>query len=235
MIFNLFKKREEEKENIVQPVSEQTNSQVNELYKSLVDSLSNLNKSIKNLEARISEINEKIAYNEELSKKHEEEISELKNALEKMVSLYDLLSKQYNPFIEEETPINKKTQEVIVEEKKVSEEAVPLDEIRNDPAFIAIILGWLNYLVKKSNIEEAKRALEYYEDIGWITEDVKIKLLNYLKGFVNIETENNKLTPEDHLVSLYIISKLKIGLNGDIVRFKELYEELISKGIIYPI
>lgn len=230
-IFDVFKKKDKENESQqVQPV-QNVQPYPSEEIKTLVDSLSNLSKSVKNIEGKMSEINEKVSYSEEIEKKHEDEINSLKNSIEKMFSIYDALSKQYNPFIEEET----KGVNVIEEKKEEINDALPLDTIRNDPSFIAIILGWLNYLVKKSNIEEVKKALDYYESVNWITEDVKIKLLNYLKGFENIEMAGNKLTPEDHLVSLYIITKLKKNINADIKRFKELYNELIARGMISPI
>jgi len=234
-ILSFFKKKKEENLE-TQPVQQRQDIYLSEQLKQITDSIANFSKFMRNLEARTQEITEKISAIEEKIGIHEQDINNIKSSVEKMFVLYDWLIKQYNPFIEEEKITKEeKTTENKIETTLESSKYLPLDEIREDPAFIAIIMGWLNYLVTKSNIEETIKALEYYCNIGWITEDVKIKLEKYLEGYINIECRNEKITPEDHLVSLYIITKLKAGIEEGIIRFKDLYMELVNKGIIRPI
>jgi len=233
----LFFKKKKEESNEVQPTQPRQDNYLSDQLKQVTDSLESFSKFIRRLETITQEISEKISVIEEKINVHEQDISNIKSSVEKMFVLYDWLTRQYNPFIEEEknNREEKYTEERVETDKKYYSKYLPLDEIKDDPSFIAIILGWLNFLVTKSNIEETMKTLEYYCNIGWITEDVKIKLEKYLEGFEKVESRNENLLPEDHLVSLYIITKLKAGIEEGIVRFKDLYTELINKGIIKPI
>ncbi|MEM1688031.1 MAG: FlaD/FlaE family flagellar protein [Nanopusillaceae archaeon] len=231
MIFNIFRKDKTEKEEnpqITQPIQNLYQDQI----KNLVDSLSSLSKSVKIIEGRLQEFSEKFNSIETKTQSYENEVNNLKSYLEKMIAVYDLISKQYNPFIEEEPTI---PQEVSYFSEEVKNSGVlPLDEIKNDPAIITIILGWLNYLVKKAGIEETEKTLDYYESVGWISENAKIKLLEYLKGFENVESKKEKITVEDHIITLYIITKIKNVDQEKIYKIKDLYDELVKKGIIKP-
>jgi len=237
MKISIFKKKEENKE-ITQNIQQTTSNLYQEQIKTLIDTVSNLSKSIKNIEGRIYEFSEKITGVEEKTKLYESEINNIKNTLEKMIGIYDLLYRQYNPFLEEEEREENtiEIKEIIREMPKETktEGILPLDRIENDPTFIAIVMGWLNYLVRKGGIKETEKALEFYERVNWITEDVKIKLLEYLKGFENVESKNEGIKPEDHLLTLYIISKLKSREYVKTYRIKDLYNELVNKGIIKP-
>ncbi len=236
---NRFKKPENNDESYNAPVTP-PQPVYSPDFKQLTDAISNITKSIRNIESRTHNITEKLETISEKVEIHDRELNSMKNSFEKMFALYDALMQSYNPFIEEPVK-NNSSQTIQIEtnsnssKNNISSEKLPLDQIKNDPSFIAIVMGWLNYLVRKSNLEEAADALEYYASIGWITEDVKIVLQKYLQGFRNIPVEDQPLTPEDHLVSLYIITKLKDGLESEVVRFKELYEELINRGIIKPV
>jgi len=233
MKISLFKKREDNKE-IVQPTPQPQPNLYQEQIKNLVDTISNLSKSIKNIEGKVYEFSEKIAEVEEKTKSYENEINNIKGNLEKMIGIYDLLYKQYNPFLEEEEKKEEPTEVQTISEEIKSEGILPLDKIENDPTFIAVIIGWLNYLVRKGGIKETEKALDFYESVNWITEEVKTKLLEYLKGFEGIESRNEKIGPEDHILTLYIISKLKNGEYGKVYRIKDLYDELVKRGIIKP-
>jgi len=240
----IFKRKKENNAETPPKVEEPKPPAWLDQVKQMTESVTNFSEAIRNLEARTQDIMEKLDNIEEKVSQHDSDITSLKDSLEKMFVLYDWLMKQYNPFIEEETKVKKAPEPSEVSDEKSTHnlpkaveetEYLPLDVIKDDPAFIAIILGWLNYLVSKSSVEETLRALEYYEDVGWITEDVKIQLEKYLEGFRAVEGEGKKLTPQDHLVSLYILVKLKSGVDEGVSRFKDVYEELVNKGIIKPI
>lgn len=231
MIFNIFRKNKNEKEEIPQP-SQQNQVFYQDQIKNLIDSLSSLSKSVKIIESRLQEFSEKFSSIETKTQNYENEVNNIKSHLEKMMGLYDLIYKQYNPFLEEELPVSKEMSALSEEIK--SSDILPLEEIKNDPTVITIILGWLNYLVKKAGIEETEKTLDYYESIGWITENVKIKLLEYLKGFENVESKKEKITVEDHIITLYIITKIKSVDQDKIYKIKDLYNELVKKGIIKP-
>ena len=96
-------------------------------------------------------------------------------------------------------------------------EVDPLTEISNDPESIVVLMKWLQYLIDKCGRANLSNILDYYVDIGWITQDAKIYLLDYSQG---ITEEGNKgpeqtnkkiwdLPSKDHIQSLIYIQKLK--------------------------
>jgi len=101
-------------------------------------------------------------------------------------------------------------------------EVDPLTEIPNDPESIVVLMKWLQHLIDKCGRANLSNILDYYVDIGWITQDAKIYLLDYSQG---ITEEGNKgpeqsakqiwdLPSKDHIQSLIYIQKLK-GIQVD--------------------
>ena len=96
----------------------------------------------------------------------------------------------------------------------------PLLEIPGDPESIIILMKWLQYLIDKCGRSNLSAILDYYVDVGWISQDAKITLIDYSQGItekVNI-AENKKiitdLPSKDHIQSFLFIQKLK-GLRFD--------------------
>jgi archaellum component FlaD/FlaE len=94
------------------------------------------------------------------------------------------------------------------------EEAMqPLEQIPNDPENIVVIMKWLQYLVDKTGKNNLPDILGYYVDIGWISDNVRLDLIDYSKGLIEQPTPTNahssQLPPRDHLQSLLFIQKLK--------------------------
>jgi flagellar protein FlaD len=94
------------------------------------------------------------------------------------------------------------------------EEAIqPLEQIPNDPENIVVIMKWLQYLVDKTGKNNLPDILGYYVDIGWISDNVRLDLIDYSKGLIEQPTPTNahssQLPPRDHLQSLLFIQKLK--------------------------
>lgn len=89
----------------------------------------------------------------------------------------------------------------------------PLQTIPADTESIVIVMKWLSYLVEHASKRSLPNLLGYYVDIGWITDDVRLDLLNYSKGIVETHHDNPKdtshLPTKDHLQSLLFIQKLK--------------------------
>jgi flagellar protein FlaE len=73
-----------------------------------------------------------------------------------------------------------------------------------------VVFEWLEFLLMHSGYQGATDALDYYESIDWITEDVEAALADYLRG-IDDETANegNELTVDDHLLSLVYVAKLQ--------------------------
>ncbi|WP_436900623.1 FlaD/FlaE family flagellar protein [Halovenus halobia] len=66
---------------------------------------------------------------------------------------------------------------------------------------------WLEYLVEEVGIRGTVRALEYYETIGWLTEEAVEELDEYLAAFE--EPDQEELSVEHHLRSLDYVEELQ--------------------------
>jgi len=93
----------------------------------------------------------------------------------------------------------------------------PLVKIPSDPESVVILMKWLQYLIDKCGRENLTNILDYYVDIGWISQDAKINLIDYSHGITdenkmkegtNVKTVND-LPSKDHIQSLIFIQKLK--------------------------
>lgn len=90
-------------------------------------------------------------------------------------------------------------------------DAVPLTNLKTNTNSLVTILSWLEYLIKRVGIDEARNTLRYYTEVlRWITPEVFFDLDKYLKGMNDKKSLNGdeRLSVKDHIVSLYFISKL---------------------------
>jgi len=118
----------------------------------------------------------------------------------------------------------------------------PLETIPNDPESIVIVMKWLSYLVERISKHNLPDILGYYVDIGWISDDVRLDLLNYSKGIVaetihpETQKETSHLPTKDHLQSLLFIQKLK-GIHLDdrfLFKIDREMEKMAKSLEIYP-
>lgn len=94
--------------------------------------------------------------------------------------------------------------------EEAAADAVPLTKLKNNTNALVIILSWLEFLIKRVGISEARSTLRYYtETLQWITPEVFFDLDKYMKGMSDSpHPQSSKTTVKDHIVSLYFISKL---------------------------
>ncbi len=92
----------------------------------------------------------------------------------------------------------------------------PLQKVPNDPENIIVLMKWLQYLIDKCGRDNLSNILDYYVDIGWISQDVKISLLDYSNGIKEDKTGDSStnrnitdLHSKDHIQSFVYIQKLK--------------------------
>jgi len=72
-----------------------------------------------------------------------------------------------------------------------------------------LIFEWLEFLLLHAGYQGATDALDYYESVGWITEDVESDLTDYLLGIESATAdEDAALDIDDHLLSLVYVAKL---------------------------
>ena len=92
----------------------------------------------------------------------------------------------------------------------------PLKEVPSDPESIIVLMKWLQYLLDKCGRDNLSNILDYYVDIGWISQDAKISLIDYSQGITEEEKKGEiprksitDLPSKDHIQSFIFIQKLK--------------------------
>ena len=126
---------------------------------------------------------------------------------EKQLELYE--NRDYNNEISEFPGEDYDKKNLILQNKMT-----PLSKMPNDPENIVITMKWLQYLTDKHGGKNLPNILEYYVDIRWITDDVRLDLLKYSKGITNehnkkVENEISNISTNDHIQSFLYIQKLK--------------------------
>ncbi|ACS89845.1 MULTISPECIES: FlaD/FlaE family flagellar protein [Thermococcus] len=111
----------------------------------------------------------------------------------------------------EEFQIPKDVREALINPTKMR---ARLDHLPNDTASTMIALKWLGFLIDRAGVLNLENILEFYYTIGWISEEVLESLLKYANGTRPHQREPNwkpddKLTIQDHLISLLFIERLR--------------------------
>jgi flagellar protein FlaE len=77
-----------------------------------------------------------------------------------------------------------------------------------------VVFEWLDFLINKAGFENTGNALEYYAEVGWMTETVREDLREYMRGFSEVESFDPDrpgpadLDVDDHVLSLVYIARL---------------------------
>lgn len=79
-----------------------------------------------------------------------------------------------------------------------------------------VVMEWLEFLVGKSTVTDAARAVNYYERIEWIAPEVADQLRSFLSGFGDIDRNKVDRPGTEHLERNHHIKSLKyvMQLNG---------------------
>lgn len=86
---------------------------------------------------------------------------------------------------------------------------VRLENIRTDPTSVVVLLNWIEFLMERVGRNNLMDALDYYVDIGWISEDVRSEVMAYARGIdYYVEKPTWRLLPEDHTKSLLFVERL---------------------------
>jgi archaellum component FlaD/FlaE len=123
----------------------------------------------------------------------------------------------------------------------LEENIQPLEHIPSDPESIVVTMKWLQYLVDRTGKNNLADTLGYYVDIGWISEDVRLDLINYSKGITEEPAQTGTHPPhlptKDHLQSLLFIQKLK-GIQLDdrfLIKIERDMEKIVKSLEGYPL
>ncbi|MFW5956405.1 MAG: FlaD/FlaE family flagellar protein [Halorhabdus sp.] len=71
-----------------------------------------------------------------------------------------------------------------------------------------IVFEWLSFLLETGGFRGANEAVDYYAEVGWITDDVSDDLEDYLLGLEEQPGDAEELSIDDHLLSLVHVAKL---------------------------
>jgi len=92
-----------------------------------------------------------------------------------------------------------------------------------------LMIRWIEFLLEKVQRTRLPVLLDFYRDVGWISEDVKNFILSYARGAASEVTEIDevtdgwKMTAEDHLKSLLFIEKISgKKINKDLLNSLEM-------------
>jgi flagellar protein FlaD len=142
----------------------------------------------------------------------------IKNVSEQVLERIKPLIEQMKPMLEQHlqqtasqtssvTPDSGKT---IVPDPQYPDENIKLQYLDNKAETSIILLNWIEFLLEKVGRNNLSEVLEYYIDIGWISEEVCEKMLAYANGIdYYVERPTWKLLPDDHTKSLMFIEQLK--------------------------
>ncbi|WP_370574388.1 FlaD/FlaE family flagellar protein [Methanomethylovorans sp.] len=92
---------------------------------------------------------------------------------------------------------------------KVAGQSIQLTHIMKNSSSIKLCMEWLEFLMELVGRNNLPDILSYYEELGWITEEVRMELMRYAEGIdFYMEKPDWKLTPDDHVKSIWFIESL---------------------------
>lgn len=94
---------------------------------------------------------------------------------------------------------------------KPSDGEVKLTRINNDPNSLLLLFNWLDFLIKKAGYHGMIKTLLFYEEVGWITREVRDQVMRYSHHLSGKKATRGKpsLTTLDHIASLFFIARLQ--------------------------
>ena len=111
-------------------------------------------------------------------------------------------------------------------------QSVHLSNITKNSSNMKLCMEWLEFLMGLVGRNNLPDILSYYEELGWLTEQVRSELMHYAEGIdFYMEKPDWKLTPDDHVKSIWFIESLA-GLKVDKNRLSVIDRDIekVKKG-----
>ncbi len=186
---------------------------------------------------------------EETAKEYKKEVKPIEelNEIRNLVAELHRIIKEFKERKVKEEKIEEKKpekEEERKEEKKVEigepiifeRTKYRLEKLPNDATSIILAMKWLDFLLERVGLNNLSDVLEYYIDLGWISEDVHMQLMKLARGIKLIKEPDwkptERLTLEDHIISLLFIERLRgVKISRDFL--DKLYQEInfIKKAV----
>jgi len=158
------------------------------------------------------------------------------------------------PSEEAQSPERFKTESPLGREPPTVKGKTPiLTHISHDYLTLVLVMRWIEFLFERTTRDKISLVLDYYKDIGWISEDVKSEIMAYARGEMQDvmkymaheearddalggdvptslsykKVDDWRLSAEDHLKSLLFVMKIA-NKNVDKDRLNSL-EQMIQK------
>ncbi|MFW5924219.1 MAG: FlaD/FlaE family flagellar protein [archaeon] len=72
------------------------------------------------------------------------------------------------------------------------------------------LFEWLDFALRRAGVGRTLEALDYYENVGWISEDIAVSLRDHVRAFQDVARSETTTEFEtaDHVVSLVYVARL---------------------------
>ncbi|MEA1985558.1 MAG: FlaD/FlaE family flagellar protein [Euryarchaeota archaeon] len=105
--------------------------------------------------------------------------------------------------------VEKELQKIGARSYRSRGEDIQLTNIMKNSASTKLCMEWLEFLMELVGRNNLSEILSYYEELGWINDEVRMELMRYAEGIdYYIEKPDWKLTPDDHVKSIWFVEKL---------------------------
>ena len=310
MIFKKKKnksKLEESEEDTPIPELEIARGEENEGVRTIDERLAEIDINLVELKKKLDRLDGYVTMTRNELEETKQKNKENEANIAKLLSIYELISKKFNPFVdeieeskefidktkeseeEEKTPWDQDLKEVLevspdmneiggvtVGEKLPESIDIPsstnnqlsnqleifasntnIDSkpilwcIKKDYTTTVLVMRWIEFMFERVKRDKISLLLDYYKDIGWISEEVKSQIMRYARGEIQdvlayeeeeIHSEHFqsnavpvdykkvndwRLSAEDHLKSLLFIMKIS-GKEVNKDRLNSLEQEIAS-------
>jgi flagellar protein FlaD len=206
-------------------------------FDAFADAMAMMHESINNLSARTEELSDKNIIVDTSILELSETISKISLRVENIEKNgAKTLKNQVSTSTCSENTLPENSDITGQEKCKETNSLVRLDVIRKDPTSVVVLLNWIEFLMERVGRNNLMDALDYYVDIGWISDNVRSEIMAYARGIdYYVEKSTWRLLPEDHTKSLLFIERLcgrKIdknmlsGIDREMSKVKHGLEEL---------
>lgn len=242
----------EELHEKVEEIADKIKEKKEKIAKEVPEEVEKMEKKIEEVEVTPEEVVEVVPEVEELPKEKIEVVEEKPEVVEKVA---EEEKEKVEEIVEKPEVVEAHKEEIVEGGVEMAEEKLSLpadisnllfaeepkkarlEKIPEDIVSTMIALKWLGFLIDRVGVQNLERILEFYYEIGWISENVLNTLLRYAKGTRPHHRDPEwkpaeKLTIQDHLVSLLFIERLRgLRITRDVLDKLERELKMLEKTL----
>lgn len=242
----------EELHEKVEEIADKIKEKKEKIAKEVPEEVEKMEKKIEEVEVTPEEVVEVVPEVEELPKEKIEVVEEKPEVVEKVA---EEEKEKVEEIVEKPDVVEAHKEEIVEGGVEMAEEKLSLpadisnllfaeepkkarlEKIPEDIVSTMIALKWLGFLIDRVGVQNLERILEFYYEIGWISENVLNTLLRYAKGTRPHHRDPEwkpaeKLTIQDHLVSLLFIERLRgLRITRDVLDKLERELKMLEKTL----